>query len=170
MRTRSISKFISFIILIGLLVGCALIGDIERMIEPGEKIGDFTIMKGKPGEFTWNWDVNCSRSGENNTYFYSCSAIVGETVSVASRNFSIYENSLEDIWEVSNYNMTINKRTVDLEAFGTIDLNFTSIDTFRFWNVVIITDKPGVITVKDSGVFNNGAPFSSSWTYTFIEP
>lgn len=63
--------------------------------------------------------------------------------------------------------MFTNDRPVDLQAFGTIDYNHPQVGMIRFANVVISTDKAGEITVKDSGVFDNGDPFQSTSTYVY---
>jgi hypothetical protein len=39
----------------------------------------------------------------------------------------------------------------------------------HFWNVVITTDKPGKITVQDSGV-GGGEPFEGVTKWNFTEP
>lgn len=79
-------------------------------------------------------------------------------------------SNLDEVWAHSNYQMFINDQPVDLKAFGTIDYNHPQVGAIRFGNVVIVTDKPGQITVRDSGLFDNGDPFSSTSTYVFTQP
>ncbi|HSB65494.1 MAG TPA: hypothetical protein VLD65_02895 [Anaerolineales bacterium] len=66
--------------------------------------------------------------------------------------------------------MFINDRQVDLQAFGTIDYNHPQVRIIRFGNVVVVTDQPGEIKVRDSGLFDNGDPFTSTSNYVFSKP
>jgi hypothetical protein len=66
--------------------------------------------------------------------------------------------------------MVINDRPVNPQAFSMIDYNHPQVWVIRFANVVITSSKAGEITVKGSGVFNNGNPFQSSSTYVYTEP
>jgi hypothetical protein len=78
--------------------------------------------------------------------------------------------NLDEIWTHSNYQMFINDRPVDLQAFGTIDYNHPQVGVIRFANVVISSNKAGEITVRDSGVFDNDDPFTSTSTYVYSKP
>jgi hypothetical protein len=168
---KKFSVLLTIIVFIGMLTGCSPNGGSsnQRMIEPGDKIGDFTISKGQEGSFTYGFSVDCSEGEDNTTY--NCSAPLGEVINVSTGMYSTTGNaSLDEVWTRSNYQMTIADRSVDLAAFGTIDYTHPQVGTIRFANVVITTHKPGQITVKDSGIFDNGDPFSSTSTYVFSNP
>jgi hypothetical protein len=141
----------------------------DNMIEPGDKVGDFLITIGEQGKFTYGFNVTCSEPGANNTY--SCTASVGDIINVSTGMYDTTgKGTLDEVWAHSNYQIYINDRPVDLQAFGTIDYNHPQVGVIRFANVVITTDKPGQITVRDSGVYDNGDAFSSTSTYEFIAP
>jgi hypothetical protein len=168
---KKLAVLFLLLIFVGLATACALIGgtSADKKIEPGDKIGDFLITTGVQGNFTYGFDIQCSEPGENNTY--SCNATVGEAINVST---GLYDDTgkgnLDEVWAHSNYQMFINDRPVDLPAFGTIDYTHPTMGLIRFGNVVIIASKPVEITVGDSGVFDNGDPFSSTSTYTFSAP
>lgn len=161
----------SMLLLLLIMTACANTGTTGNgdRIEPGDKIGDFTITTGVEGQFTYGFSIECSELGQNNTY--NCNARVGEAVNVST---GLYDTTgsgkLDEVWAHSSYQMFINDREVDLAAFGTIDFNSPQVGVIRFGNVVITADKPGEITVLDAGVFDNGDPFSSTSTYVFTEP
>jgi hypothetical protein len=139
------------------------------MIEPGDKVGNFTITTGEQGNFIYGFSVDCSEPGAANTY--TCSATTGDMINVST---GIYDTTgkgtLDEAWTNSNYQIFIDDRPVDLAAFGTIDYTHPQVGMIRFANVVITTDKPGQITVKDSGLYDNGDAFSSTSTYIYSNP
>ncbi len=140
-----------------------------RPIEPGDKIGDFTISKGIQGSFTYGFAVECSEPAQGNAY--NCNAKVGELINVSTGLRGTSGSSdLDTVWKNSGYQMFIADRPVDLAAFGTIDYNHPTAGMIRFANVVVSADKPGSITVRDSGAFANGDKFSSTSTYNFVGP
>jgi hypothetical protein len=61
-------------------------------------------------------------------------------------------------WSDQTYGMTIDGRPVDLHAFGFIDITNLMVGKLRLWNVVIVTDKPGTITIDHSGEIAGGSP------------
>jgi hypothetical protein len=151
------------------LAGCSSSAAQNKPIEPGDKIGDFTITQGQAGGFTYGFSVDCSEPGENNTY--TCNATVDEVINVSTGMYStIAKGNLDEVWAHSNYQMAIDGRPMDLAAFGTTDYTHPQVGTIRFANVVITAKKPGQLTVKDSGVFDNGDPFASTSTYVFSNP
>jgi len=158
----------SLFVLALILVACSASSSAD-MIEPGDKLGDFTITTGVDGNFTYGFAVPCSEPSQGNTY--TCTPTVGEKINVSTglRGTSGTGN-LDSVWKNSSYQMFIDDQPVDLAAFGTIDYNHPTAGTIRFANVVLTTDKPGSITVRDSGVFENGDPFSSTSTYVFSQP
>jgi hypothetical protein len=157
----------------GLTSACAGVGgssnNPNKMIVPGDKIGDFVVSSGEQGKFNYGFSVDCSELGSNNAY--SCKATVGEVINVSTGLYDTTgKGTLDEIWTHSNYQMFINDRPVDLAAFGTIDYNYPQVGVIRFANVVITTNKAGEITVKDSGLFDTGDPFTSTSTYAFSKP
>ena len=137
-------------------------------IKPGDKIGDFLITTGDEDEITYTWDLDCVKEGEGETY--SCQATTGTKVNVSVGIYDEYfKGKLEDFWASHTYEMFIENRPVNLQAFGFIDVFHPKVGKMRHWNVVILTDKPGEITLHDSGVVD-GDPFESTMTYTFSAP
>lgn len=161
------------VLLASFTTACASItgsnGDKNKMIEPGDTIGDFQVTTGVQGNFTYGFNVECSDLTTKNSY--SCNAKVGEAINVSTGLYDTTgKGKLDDVWAHSNYQMFINDRPVDLQAFGTIDYNHPQVGAIRFGNVVITASKPGEITVRDTGVFDNGDPFTSTSTYVFSAP
>ncbi len=159
------------VVLIILLAACSpgAVSSEGKSIEPGDRIGDFTINSGVEGSFTYGFAVECSEPGQGNSY--TCQAKVSEAINVSTGlRDSTGASNLDTVWKNANYQIYINDQPVDMAAFGTIDYNHPTAGVIRFANVVISTDKPGQITVGDSGVYDNGDPFSSTSTYVFTIP
>lgn len=139
------------------------------MIVPGDKIGNFLITTDVQGNFTFRFDIACSDLETVNTY--SCKATVGQVINVST---GLIDNTnsgkLDEVWSHPNYLMFINDRPVDPQAFSTIDYTHPQVGVIRFANVVINSSKLGEITVRDSGIYDNGDPFDSTSTYVFSEP
>lgn len=160
----------SILLLVTVVTACtgASVSTEPKLIEPGDKIGDFTVTTGVPGKFSYGFTIQCVEQEQGKSY--TCNVPVGEAINVST---GIYDTSgsgkLEEVWAHSNYQMFINDQPVDLKAFGTVDYIHPQMGAIRFGNVVIITDKPGEITVRDSGLFDNGDPFSSTSMYVFSE-
>ncbi len=158
----------SLLLVLPLLTSCSILSR-AKPVEPGDKIGDFTISKGVEGSFTYGFAVECSEPAQGNAY--TCHAKVGESINVSTGlRGTAGSGNLDSVWKNSAYQLFIDDRPVDLAAFGTIDYNHPTAGMIRFANVVISTDKPGSITVRDSGVFANGDKFSSTSVYNFVAP
>jgi hypothetical protein len=166
---RKWMMLIFLIFVISFTSACAGAGDVNKPIEPGDKIGNFVITTGEEGNFTYGFFVECQDMGAANTY--SCNVTTGEVINVST---GLYDTTgtgnLDEIWTHSNYAMFINDRPVDLQAFGTIDFTHPQLGVIRFANVVISSDKEGEITVVDSGLYDNGDPFTSTSTYKYTTP
>ena len=123
----------------------------DEPIAPGDRIGDFLITAGVPGDqITYFSFVHCPVSGETET----CTLPVGTKVNVSN---SILGRSgggmtLDEVWSDHTYEMTIEGRPVDLQAFGYIDVVHPLAGTMRNWNVVVSTDKPRTISTSFSCV------------------
>ncbi len=170
---KKLSILFTLLIVVCLTTGCAVIAgsssDKNKQIKPGDTIGDFKVTTGVQGDFTYGFNVDCSEPAADNSY--TCNASVGEAINVSTGLYDTTgKGNLDGVWTHSNYQMFINDRPVDLQAFGTIDYNHPQVGAIRFGNVVIIASQPGEITVRDSGFFDNGDPFSSTSTYVFSTP
>jgi signal peptidase I len=158
------------------LSGCSAIysltGSQNSTIQPGDKVGDFLVTTGVEGDFTYGFTVACMQTNDATTY--SCQALVGDNINVSTGIYVSDKNANpDDILSHSKYQMFIDDRPVDLQAFGLIEYTHPGAEkmgTIYFANVVITTDKPGQITVKDEGVYDNGEPFTSTSTYVFSHP
>jgi hypothetical protein len=168
---RSTGLFI-LVLLAYLIPACSLVGSHGGMIEPGDKVGDFLITQGQEGNFTYGFTVACVQMSDATTY--TCEAKVGENINVSTGIYVTDKNASQaDILTNSNYKMFINDQPVDLPAFGMVEYTHPGAEemgTIHFANVIINTDKPGEITVRDEGVYDNGEPFSSTSTYVFSQP
>jgi hypothetical protein len=165
--------FLFVLLITSLTAACGLVAgssvDTKTMIEPGDKIGDFLVTTGTQGNFTYGFDVECSEPGSDNTF--TCKGSVGEAINVSTGLYDTTgSGNLDEVWTHSNYQMFINDHPVDLQAFGTIEYKHPQVGVIRFGNVVIIASKPGEVTVRDSGVFDNGDPFASTSKYVFSKP
>ena len=140
----------------------------DKMIIPGDKIGDFLITTGKEGDVTYSWDLDCVKQGKEENW--SCKSTVGTKVNVSMGVYAAFTGKdLDTLWSEHTYKMFLEDRPVNLEAFGSIDHLDPRAGTMRVWNVVIVAAKPGKITLHDSGVVN-GDPSESTMTYTFSAP
>jgi hypothetical protein len=173
MIMKKLAAIFSILFFVSINAACATSaatsGDKNKMLEPGDTIGDFLITTGVERNFTYGFDIDCPEMSEVNTF--TCQAKVGEAVNVST---GLYDDTgsgkLDEILSHSKYQIFIDDRPVDLQAFGTIAYNHPSMGAIYFINVVINASTPGEITVKDEGVFDNGDPFTSTSTYVFSEP
>jgi hypothetical protein len=139
-----------------------------KMINPGDNVGDFLITTGNEGEVTYSWDLGCVKQGEGEEY--SCKATAGKKVNISVGIYDdTFRGKLEEIWSGHTYELFIENRPVNLQAFGFIDFNHPKVGKMRAWNVVLFSNKPGEIVIRDSGVVH-GDPFESTMTYTFTAP
>jgi hypothetical protein len=67
------------------------------------------------------------------------------------------------------YEMLIEGRQVNLQAFGYIDVLNPAVGSVRKWDIAMVTEKPGQIIVQHSVVFD-GKPDKFTVTWTFTEP
>jgi hypothetical protein len=92
---------------------------------------------------------------------------VGTKVNVATGVYDdTYSGKLDERWSSYNIELFIDNHPVNLQAFGSIDVKQSMVGMIRFWNVVIIANKSGEITIHETGV-DKGKPFDSTTTYTF---
>jgi hypothetical protein len=91
---------------------------------------------------------------------------VGTKVNVSN---SFYGKDLDAIWSRHTYDMSIEGRLVNLEAFGPIDTSHPVVGKLRNWNVVIVSDKPGTISIQGSSQLD-GETVEMNVILTFIAP
>ncbi len=136
-------------------------------INPGEKIGDFFITTGNESTASLSkLGCQCEQDKQDMTYDFPTGTQVNVSRSVM-RDFNM-KKTLDQRWSEHTYEMVIQGRRVNLQAFGPVDVvhPWVSIGVMRQWNVVIGTDKPGKITIEHSGIIA-GEPFRQSSTLTF---
>jgi len=147
-------------------------GQVEGTINPGDKIGEFLITMGKEGDVTYLWEIDdtaCVKQGDDEVY--SCQVAVGTKINVSVGIYDdTYSGKLDSHWSGLTYEMLIDDRPVNLDAFGSIDVSHPSVGTIRAWNVVINTIQPGEITVSDKGTEHDATPIESTTKYTFSAP
>ena len=138
----------------------------DRPITPGDQVGDFAFstadekIAGLPHNYT------CTENGDD----LACKTTAGTRVNISP---SFYDNTfkgrIDELWSGMTYEMLIEGRQVNLEAFGYIDVPNPSVGSVRKWNVAMVTEKPGEIIVQHSVVFD-GKPDKFTVTWTFTEP
>src|SRR4030043_666034 len=171
MKMKRLALMVFILWMTGLLVACAQTKPPESrgLIRPGDMVGDFLVTTGEEGKFTYGFNVDCSEEVSGQETNQSCKSSVGEVVNIST---GIYDDTksgkLDEYWSNSNYQLSIEGRPVDLQAFGTVEYNHPIVGVIRFWNVVISTSKPGEITTRDSGVAG-GEAFGNRTTDTFKE-
>lgn len=122
---------------------------VSEMINPGDKISDFLITTGDDDKVLYTTKIHCPFN--QSTMTETCEIPIGTKVKVG---LGVYGDSLEELdayWSDQSYEMTIDGRAVNLQAFGSIDIPDPIVHTMRLWNVVIVSDKPGKITIQHSG-------------------
>jgi len=122
---------------------------VSEMINPGDKIGDFIITTGEDDKVLYTTQIHCPFN--QSTLTETCEIPIGTKVNVG---LGVYGDSVEKLdayWSDQSYEMTIDGRAVNLQAFGSIDIPHPIVHTMRLWNVVIVSDKPGKITIQHSG-------------------
>ena len=77
--------------------------------------------------------------------------------------------TLDEYWSEHTYEMVIEGRPVNLQAFGSIDIYHPVVGTIRLWNVVIVSEKPGKISARSTGVVDDD-PFDNTAILTFSAP
>lgn len=141
----------------------------DEMINPGDRIGDFLITTGDGEDVVFVSKLHCPF--DSSTQTESCEQPVGTKVNVGMGFYDDDPSSgktLDEYWSEGTNEMSIEGRPVNVQAFGSLDFN-SLIGTVRVWDVVIVSDKPGKITVPSTGIAG-GDPFDYTLILTFIEP
>jgi hypothetical protein len=139
----------------------------ERMINPGDKIGDFTIIKGGDEGVTYVSMMHCPY--DEGAGIESCEFPVGTKVNIGIGfiHDPARGKSLDEIWAEHTDRIVIEGRPVNLQAFGSIDIPHPAVGKVRNWNVVILGDKPGKISARSTGeVGGETFDFTAALTFT----
>lgn len=141
----------------------------EEMINPGDKIGDILITIGEGEDIIFVTKLHCPF--DKNTQTESCEQPVGTKVNVSNGIFAdpSIQKTLDELWSEQTYEMFIEGHPVNLQAFGSIDFINSVVGTVRVWNVVIVSDKPGIVTAHSTGIVGGDA-FDYTAKITFITP
>jgi hypothetical protein len=135
----------------------------QDSLNPGDRIGSFLITKGTGEDVIFVTKIHCPF--DDSTQTESCEQPVGAQVNVSQGIFAdpITGKTLDETWSGQTYEMTIEGRPVNLQAFGSVDFSNSMVGTVRVWNVVVSSEKPGTITASSKGVVGGDA-----WIYTAI--
>ena len=138
-------------------------------INPGDKIGNFLITTGIDEEVTYVSKLHCPVDAKTTTE--SCKLPVGTKVNVSNsfQGDDYNGKNLDDSWARHTYEMNIEGRPVNLEAFGPIDTSHPVAGKLRTWNVVIVTDTPGTISIKGTATLDDQT-VEMNVVLTFIAP
>lgn len=160
--------FYGIIVLIILLSASAMAacGPRGELVQPGDAVGVVTVTTGTSADFPAPGTLNCVEQGNQGEY--SCTAVVGQRLNIS---IAIYDNNfilndddeieglnLEQKWKDHSYELFIDNRPVDLAAFGSLDMEYPTYGFMRLWNVVIVANEPGEVTVRGKGEAG-GQPF-----------
>ena len=166
-------KLFKFVVLFAaMLASCAKASAelANGMINPGDKIGDFLITTGDGDEVTYNWELDSALVQQGKEEIYTALIPVDTKMNPSWGIYADFSGKdLDTLWAEHTYEMFIDDRPVNLDAFGPIDIHHPIVGKMRHWNVVIVTTKPGVIAVRSVGSLN-GEAFEDIKTYTFGTP
>lgn len=122
-------------------------------IQPGDQLDGFTITTAGEGEVTFGWDGNCPeqpRAPGDTLIRYECALTTAQKFNPCSAAYTFGSGrTLDEIWAEFKYELKINGRPVDLEAFGTFDFIHPQFGPMRIYNVAIVASQPGEITIED---------------------
>jgi len=164
--------YLIFIVLFVCILGACATATSEssdEMIDPGDRIGDFLITTSDDEGVFYTTNVHCpfDQATMTETCEIPLSTKVNSALGVYGDNYS--GENLEVYWSDQTYEMTIEGHPVNLEAFGFIDITNSQVGKMRLWNVVIVTDKPGKITIQHSGEIA-GDPAEGTNILIYITP
>jgi hypothetical protein len=142
---------------------------VERMINPGDKIGDFLITTGGDEGVTYVCTIHCPF--DESAGIESCEFPVGTKVNIGIGFIADPPTgkSLDEIWAEHTDKIVIAGRPVNLQAFGSIDIPHPAVGKVRNWNVVTVADKPGKISARSTGEAG-GDSFDYTAALTFVAP
>ncbi len=137
-------------------------------IEPGDRVGDFLITTGDPKNELFIWQQKTTPGTRENEELVTVAW--GQAINPSIGVYADTDNTdLEANWASLAFELYINDQPVDLAAFGTVESKEPTVGTMRHWNVVILADKPGQVTVHSVGTYQDQA--IEYWTiYTVLPP
>jgi hypothetical protein len=140
-------------------------------INPEDKIGGFLVTTAGGADVTYNWELDSAIVQQGSEEVYAVQIPVGTKVNVSVGIFDpTFSGKLDSLWSGHTYEMFINDRPVNLEAFGAIDISHPAVGKMRYWNVMLVASEPGKITVTAKGAEASGAPINDTKNYTFSAP
>ena len=141
--------------------------NVPGMINPGDRVGDFLITADSGEDVVLMTNIHCPYEETTET----CERPVGTKVNVANGIYGDLSDDkvLEKIWKKQTYEMTIEGRPVNLPAFGFVEFEHPVVGTVRVWNVVVTSDRPGVISAHSSGEVD-GEPLEYTAVVKFSAP
>jgi hypothetical protein len=156
------------------VIACACVLAAPRssglLINPGDRIGAFQITTGQGDQVSFATQLHCPIDIRTGTE--SCDQPVGTRVNIGlgvCDNNPFKGSTLDEYWSDQTYEMMIEGRPVNLQAFGSIDFYRPALGTVRVWNVVIVTQSPGTISARSKGVIA-GEPFDRVTVLRFAAP
>ena len=166
---RTIIDGLLIVVFALILASCANT-DPEDTINPGDKIGNFLITTGTDEEVTYVSKLHCPFDAKTSTE--SCEIPVGTKVNVSNSFYDPNDRNgagLDDIWARHTYEMSIEGQPVNLEAFGPINTSHPVVGKMLNWNVVIVTDTPGTISIMGTATLDDET-VEMNVVLTFIVP
>ena len=145
------------------LVACSPAGD--EPVRPGDEVGGFLITTGDTDQLVDSlvgFDQLCQRDGDE----LACTVPPGIPYCIS---FFFHGDTAADLdarWAAAGYEITIEDRPVDLEAFGALDFPHPDTGWFmRAWNVVVQAAEPAELVIRHAGVVE-GEAFDQTTTLT----
>jgi hypothetical protein len=138
-------------------------------INPGDKVGNFLITTGDSEGVAYVWNLESKCVKQEGGKIQTCKINIDTKVNVSWGVYAPTGYDLDTLWSEHTYKMYIDDHPVNLEAFGPIDAVHPLLGKMRYWNVVIVANKPGEIIVRSEGVVG-GDPFGDTKTFTFGTP
>jgi hypothetical protein len=136
-------------------------------INPGTRIGGFVFTQAGTEAISYVTTMKCPV--DHTTKVRSCVLRVGTKANIGTGFYDddlFRGKSLEEMWSGLTHEMVVEGRVVDLQSFGFVDNLQPGIGILRTPNIVVVTDKPGRITVRSTGVYD-GDPFDDNLVLTF---
>lgn len=158
-------RFISllFLIIPG-LVACTATDD--QPIVPGDHVGAFLVTTATADYFAsspfLDFEQYCQRAED----IVTCAAATGTTFNICYIFYSDTVADLDDRWSRAEYQVYIEDRPVDLEAFGYVDFVHPDFGwPMRSWNVVAKSTEPAALKIRHAGTVD-GETFEDTMTLT----